>query len=144
MDARISGGIAGQSAFRAVTDAVHERGHVSRARATHELVGVDGQLDRRTRPGDGAIVVRCDGLVRRIVYVVPARAAKESNEPSDSGMPIGARHARAHVPHHDAPGGNAPGYVDPDDRVSRLKQVVNPPQVNAFGNPGWPFSKRVY
>jgi len=59
-------------------------------------------------------------------------------------MPIGARQACSNVAQHDAPRGNAPRYVEPDDGIGRPKQVIDPPQVDALGDPGWAGSNGVY
>ena len=53
-------------------------------------------------------------------------------------MAVRARDAGARVPQNDAEGRNAPRYVEPHDGVGSTQQVIDPPQINAFADPGGP------
>jgi hypothetical protein len=52
-------------------------------------------------------------------------------------MSIGASQARSNVAHRNAPHCNTPRYVEPNDGIGKPEQVINPPKVDAFGDPRW-------
>ena len=120
----------------AVTDRGQQALDVAGIPPPKHLVSKLGQLPRSGSLSRRAIIIGRLRLWCLPRPVVPPDETGVVHEVADSRMRIAACQASADVARDSPPSGYTPTHHQPDYDVSTPQQLVGPPQIDAFGDPG--------
>lgn len=133
------GVIAAASFHRWLWDAAQESRYICRLLAVNQFRGVGRETLARGRTAGHHVIIERGGRGGGIVIVppVPEEKAEELPEPP---MAVGPCQAGPNMTQDNSPCRNTKWYIEPDNHISGFEQLIDPPEVAAFGDPSRPYS----